>query len=1041
MADQRLPVVDGDDGQWGEILNQFISKEHYDTGAHNVLNGSHKNITIRPGTAAPDTAPLKFTSGVLMTTPEAGAVEYLTDKLYFTGEFTRKTIAAYDDSSGAKGDIYYRDATANFVRLPVGSGTDVLKVVDGLPAWGSHTPAGSNGEIQFNDNGVFGNSPNFTYDLNNDRVVIGESAAVLPNNPLAMTNDVDGYLQTNLQNKNDGASASADYIITADNGDDTQNYADFGLNNSGFSSTTWDVAGPNDTYIYGDGGNVAIGTLTPGKDIKMFVAGTIHEAHPDDVSAVIDADGINLPTGKTFRINGVEIATSGEANTASNYGTSGVGVYDSKNLVDLRFKNLVADSTKLTITDHPVDHTIGIDLGSVALADLTSDSTHRTVTDAQLTIIGNTSGTNTGDQIADGVTITGAGTIGDPFVAAMFDQSLNTDDSPSFVDVSLDDLGTSQSVINSDSIKTAVQQLDANTQCYSGGVVIAPSLTDNTDGSVTLGSGTYNLYSAANGTGVIKQYVIAGDTFTLTDQAENYVYADYNSGTPQLAVTTNRNILTHTTTQTIFSIYRDGTTLVTLDWDGVGDALSNKLNRRNVYTDRFAVQTAPVLGEVATRTVTVGSGIVWFGVINQSLDTFSSATDTLYFLYHSSGVWTRSAVSQYNNTQYDDGTDLQTLTDGNYSVGFYYRSVSSAKTVYMVLGGGDYNLAQAQAATPPAGLPSYIGSHTILVGRIIVQKNASAATQIDSAFTTVFASTPVSDHNQLSNRDVIGNHQRLVPIADSSTAIQFTKSDGTPVVNIDTTDNAVYISGIGTPSAAAGAKFNAWDTTDAWLQNNIQNLSDGTSASTDICATNDIGTDTSHYIDMGINSSTYNVASWTINGPNDGYIITTGGNLSVGTDSNYTDIFTGGTLAANRRARFSSTGLEVTGDITADNLSGTNTGDQTVVGNLAGGNSTNMLGAIPYQSDADTTTLLAPNTSTAKRFLRQTGTGANGAAPVWDAIEIADVPTMTATTGGLVPTPPNNTTTFLRGDGTFAAPTGGSGLTQQQVMMISSFRM
>jgi hypothetical protein len=34
---------------------------------------------------------------------------------------------------------------------------------------------------------------------------------------------------------------------------------------------------------------------------------------------------------------------------------------------------------------------------------------------------------------------------------------------------------------------------------------------------------------------------------------------------------------------------------------------------------------------------------------------------------------------------------------------------------------------------------------------------------------------------------------------------------------------------------------------------------------------------------------------------------------------------------------------------------------------------------------------------------------------------------MTATTGGTVPTPPNNTTTFLRGDGTWAAPVGGAG--------------
>jgi hypothetical protein len=42
-------------------------------------------------------------------------------------------------------------------------------------------------------------------------------------------------------------------------------------------------------------------------------------------------------------------------------------------------------------------------------------------------------------------------------------------------------------------------------------------------------------------------------------------------------------------------------------------------------------------------------------------------------------------------------------------------------------------------------------------------------------------------------------------------------------------------------------------------------------------------------------------------------------------------------------------------------------------------------------------------------------------------IATASVATMTATVGGGVPTPPNNTTTFLRGDGTFAAPSAGSG--------------
>ena len=47
-------------------------------------------------------------------------------------------------------------------------------------------------------------------------------------------------------------------------------------------------------------------------------------------------------------------------------------------------------------------------------------------------------------------------------------------------------------------------------------------------------------------------------------------------------------------------------------------------------------------------------------------------------------------------------------------------------------------------------------------------------------------------------------------------------------------------------------------------------------------------------------------------------------------------------------------------------------------------------------------------------------------------IATGSVATMSATVGGGVPTPPNNTTTFLRGDGTFAAPT--SSVTPSMIM-------
>lgn len=100
---------------------------------------SNFTTTVAPpaGTTGAGTAPIKLTSGSLMTTPEAGALEFLTDTLYFTQttSTTRKKVAAYDDSSGATGDIYYRDSSGYFVRLGIGSGNQVLGVSGGVPAW------------------------------------------------------------------------------------------------------------------------------------------------------------------------------------------------------------------------------------------------------------------------------------------------------------------------------------------------------------------------------------------------------------------------------------------------------------------------------------------------------------------------------------------------------------------------------------------------------------------------------------------------------------------------------------------------------------------------------------------------------------------------------------------------------------------------------------------------------------------------------------------------------------------------------------------
>jgi hypothetical protein len=171
---------------------------------------------------------------------------------------------------------------------------------------GDYPPNGVDSDVQYRKGDIFAGDINLQYDDASVTLKIGTDITILPDNPLAIQKTVDSYLQVNLQNLSDGVDASSDYIVTADTGDDTQGYGDFGIGNSGYASEAWDVVGPIDTYLFGDGGNIAIGSLTPGKEVKVFIAQTEHEAHPEDVVTEFNSDGINLPVNKTLKAHYIQ---------------------------------------------------------------------------------------------------------------------------------------------------------------------------------------------------------------------------------------------------------------------------------------------------------------------------------------------------------------------------------------------------------------------------------------------------------------------------------------------------------------------------------------------------------------------------------------------------------------------------------------------------------------------------------------------------------------------------------------------------------------
>ena len=82
------------------------------------------------------------------------------------------------------------------------------------------------------------------------------------------------YNQVLHQNLSDGSNASTDFVGINDKGTDGENYFDLGINSSNYSDPDYTIGGPNDGYLYVNGGNLTIGTDTFGNTIIFHVGGT-----------------------------------------------------------------------------------------------------------------------------------------------------------------------------------------------------------------------------------------------------------------------------------------------------------------------------------------------------------------------------------------------------------------------------------------------------------------------------------------------------------------------------------------------------------------------------------------------------------------------------------------------------------------------------------------------------------------------------------------------------------------------------------------------
>ena len=186
-------------------------------------------------------------------------------------------------------------------------------------------------------------------------------------NVIVAKGNTNSYAQINILNTYAGSNASADVIATADNGTESVNYVDMGINSS--VNTANYFGGLNDAYLYSigngvnTGGNLYIGTSTASRDVAFLTGGGTKSS------------------GTTMNNERMRILGTGNVGIGTNTPTSTLDVEGSvSRSITNTTSNLTLDAT---------NHTVIISSGSPTITLPTANSTN----EGRIYIIVNNTGT------------------------------------------------------------------------------------------------------------------------------------------------------------------------------------------------------------------------------------------------------------------------------------------------------------------------------------------------------------------------------------------------------------------------------------------------------------------------------------------------------------------------------------------------------------------------------------------------------------------------------------------------------------------------
>lgn len=341
---------------------------------------------------------------------------------------------------------------------------------------------------------------------------------------------------------------------------------------------------------------------------------------------------------------------------------------------------------------------------------------------------------------------------------------------------------------------------------HSAGWVTDCAVTDNGDGTVAVGSGTGVIRATDSAVANIKFFDIGNTaSVSLTDLSFNWVYIDYNAGTPVITASTTEPT-EHNTKIKLAAIYRNGTELhinQEVRYE-IGDHAANMVRQMQEVMP-YAHVSGAAISETGTRNLSVTDGVFWHGLSRFPTTGFDTAVSGSFSTFYLTGAaWTKTTgQTQIDNTQYNDtASGLVALSANRYTNRWVFLATDS--DVHVVYGQAQHVLlTDAQEEEVPASLPPELQVDSFLIGRIIVRQGTATFIQVDSAFMQSFSMASVTDVSELSGLGT-GVATFLGTPSSANLAAALTDEAGTSGGFVRATGAAIDPSSIGatTPGSA-----------------------------------------------------------------------------------------------------------------------------------------------------------------------------------------------------------------------------------------------